>query len=498
VYLKNPVTGHMEKCESLSGKHIQIFAGDGSAITGDHQLWRNGKLTPMRNLCERYGNLLDAGWDFRPLESNKHGAFLLVATGPNGEQENKLAVKVEIRGFTVRDVEDNVGVQDSKYVKEKYRQLIVDSGDPTGFRTEARKELKISQWDDVFEYNSSAEKWQFSDTKFVINIDVFRIRLPKGTPPPDQGKHRFKIWTETAEGGVVDAGAIVELDPVQDFYQSGALCLVADDTDDAHAVDGKADGALNDHTYKADLGGMVNFEWLTPPGGGPNPVGSMPVPVKKVVAAHGYILQEGGTFPAPAILEANANALFEHARKVLSTCGVKLDYLVSTISPNPAGVDFGSFALSGNTKFENPTWVTDHVEFPLSEAKDVMNDARLKPGTGVVPVYFAGYFRDGLAGATTVESAMLPADIAYANAVFLDSPTLSNSTLAHELMHVLLNAVHEGPNTLWGYNNSQTDWCIWYTNNLGHPETGIGARKRIVDTMRSRMLKSKFSKNPNP
>jgi hypothetical protein len=96
VYLKNPVTGHMEKCESLSGKHIQIFAGDGSAITGDHQLWRNRKLTPMRNLCEPYGNLLDAGWDLRPLESNKHGAYLLVATGPNGEQENKLLLPVDL------------------------------------------------------------------------------------------------------------------------------------------------------------------------------------------------------------------------------------------------------------------------------------------------------------------------------------------------------------------------------------------------------------------
>jgi len=97
VFLKNP-SGQMEKCESLSGKKVRIFAGDGTAMTSDHQIWRNGKLIPMRDLCKRFGELLDDGWNLHPFKSNKHGAYLLVAAGPNGEQGNKIAVPIRVDG----------------------------------------------------------------------------------------------------------------------------------------------------------------------------------------------------------------------------------------------------------------------------------------------------------------------------------------------------------------------------------------------------------------
>ncbi len=92
---------------------------------------------------------------------------------------------------------------------------------------------------------------------------------------------------------------------------------------------------------------------------------------------------------------------------------------------------------------------------------------------------------------------MLPAEASYANAVFLDSINLNPSTLPHEIMHVVLDAVHKGTNYCWIYNNTKTPWCIWYTGNLfGFTDEGILARKRIMDTMRSRLLKSKFCKDP--
>jgi hypothetical protein len=87
---------------------------------------------------------------------------------------------------------------------------------------------------------------------------------------------------------------------------------------------------------------------------------------------------------------------------------------------------------------------------------------------------------------------MQPGDMAYSNAIFVNMP-VSTTTITHEIMHVILNAVHDGPNTLWGYYNSSPPWCIWYTSIFGQQQ-GILERKRILDTMRTRLLKSKFCK----
>jgi hypothetical protein len=114
VFLKNQ-SGQMEKCDSLSGKKVRVFAGDGTAMTSDHHLWRNGKLIPMRDLCERFGDLIDDEWILQPFKSNKHGVYLIQALGPNGEQENKIAVPVE-----VRDEQFATGVDDvSRQAKRK-------------------------------------------------------------------------------------------------------------------------------------------------------------------------------------------------------------------------------------------------------------------------------------------------------------------------------------------------------------------------------------------
>lgn len=83
-------TGQYKSVPSLSSQKIERFAGDGSAITRDHKLWRNGKLIPLRDLCERYGELLDAGWNLRPLKGNIHGVYLIAAQDPNGALKSLL------------------------------------------------------------------------------------------------------------------------------------------------------------------------------------------------------------------------------------------------------------------------------------------------------------------------------------------------------------------------------------------------------------------------
>ena len=408
--------------------------------------------------------------------------------------DNVKLVPVELRGFFLKDAKESVGVSNGNYVYENRRVLTSDPNDPIGFKTEVRSELKISQWDDVFDYSNS--QWSFSYDMFKTNADVFRIRIPKTIPSPESGKHLFKIWTTKPDGTTADEGATIELDDLTGCFQSGPLCLVADETDDTYAVDGKADGTLNDHTFRAELGGELKYQWLTAPGADPKPTWSVPVPAKKVITANGYILQKGNIFTSNAIEVAKANDYFERARTILATCAVKLNYQVLEITPNPPGVDFGSGILFDSV-FLQPRWELNHVALD-PEPKAVMDDVRCKPASDVIPIYFVGYFEGGGTGVTTVQSAMLPADIGYANAVFLDSQEMSQSTLAHEAMHVVLDAVHAGPNCSWTHYNEETPWCIWYTSIMGFPEEGILARKRIIDTMRSRLLKSKFCKDPAP
>ena len=107
VILQN-ANNAMEHCPGLSLHGIQFFAGNGTAITREqevsrggnlteeHMLWRNGKLIPMGDLCDRYLELKEDGWQFHPLAANNKGVFLIQAEGPEGEQVVMKAVPVNL------------------------------------------------------------------------------------------------------------------------------------------------------------------------------------------------------------------------------------------------------------------------------------------------------------------------------------------------------------------------------------------------------------------
>lgn len=138
VFLKNP-SGQMEKCESLSGKKVRIFAGDGTAMTSDHQLWRNGKLIPMGNLCERFSDLVDDGWSLLPIKSNKHGVYLIQAVGPEGEQLAMRAIPVNLSitnsdsqyasGFISESKEESVGAFTVANLNDQDGDGVIDNVD---------------------------------------------------------------------------------------------------------------------------------------------------------------------------------------------------------------------------------------------------------------------------------------------------------------------------------------------------------------------------------
>ena len=122
----------------------------------------------------------------------------------------------------MKDSKESVGVSNDNYVYENRLSVLTsDPNDLTGFKTEVRSELKISQWDDVFDYSNF--QWSFSYDMLKTNADVFRIRIPKAIPSPESGKHLFKIWTTKPDGTIADEGATVELDDLTGCFQSGPL-----------------------------------------------------------------------------------------------------------------------------------------------------------------------------------------------------------------------------------------------------------------------------------
>ncbi len=119
--------GQMQYSTILSAQHLQLFAGDGTAMTDTHdvesngqtiqtiELWRNGKLIPLRDLCPKIGELLDQGYRLFPLKANTHGMYLIHAEGPNGEIVTGLLLKVE---FNLRNANDfEKGWDNTDFVK---------------------------------------------------------------------------------------------------------------------------------------------------------------------------------------------------------------------------------------------------------------------------------------------------------------------------------------------------------------------------------------------
>jgi hypothetical protein len=506
VFLINSA-GAAQHAPKLSGKHLQTFAGDGTAMSSDDKLWRNGKLIPMRDLCQKFGELLDQGYQLFPLKGNKHGVYLIQAEGPSGEQKVFVASPIEIRGYATKQseqVDSFIGTVNNQNVYEAHRVKIADSSDYTTFKTETKTKLKIAQWGafDIFDDNLN-----FVDEKFKEDLDIFRVRLPDFPVPAGSVEHRIKISTKDKTWAVLDSGAEVDLNIVREdpadpnspikFHETAALALVADDDDDDDdddfAVEGEQDGALGDRTYRAVLGGAVKVEWLTAPGNGPKPFIVIPVPAERVVAIQGFLLK--GTTN-----NATVQGWYDCAKKIYSAAGVDLIFKdLIPIDPLPAGVNLGD-------DFDLPTETAEYLQEMQLETKALMDNPRCVVPQDTIPVFFVNKLNPDVAkGATNVPSYMVDGEGKYGGAIFINSDHQLKSVLAHELAHALLDAQHApSTNTLWNdiFSDTREKTNVWWGKispaNGTWSETGINAHRRLTDSMRSRIWKSRFAKIPAP
>jgi hypothetical protein len=180
VYLLNEDGSAFKTAPKLSGKRIHTFAGDGTAMTSDGKMWINGKLTPLRELCERYGELLDDGWSLEPLKANRNGVYLIQSQ--NADQSivrPQLLVPVDIEfvfGFGPlthlndlqrKDLETKLSEMNpvSQDIKPG-KSVFVIKGNPQGNIDADAKDTKL--W--TIQLSSSAEalKSALSSTPYVV------------------------------------------------------------------------------------------------------------------------------------------------------------------------------------------------------------------------------------------------------------------------------------------------------------------------------------------
>ena len=97
VFLPNSA-GAMQHNTKLSGKNLHVFAGDGTALSSDGMMWRNGKIVPMQDICEQWSNY-EADYTFHPVKGNKHGIYLIQAKKIDTENQlltNKHLIAVPV------------------------------------------------------------------------------------------------------------------------------------------------------------------------------------------------------------------------------------------------------------------------------------------------------------------------------------------------------------------------------------------------------------------
>ncbi|WP_211325527.1 hypothetical protein [Roseimicrobium gellanilyticum] len=415
-----------------------------------------------------------ANQQFSSAGGTNGGAINLVA---NASTPETTVVKSLVQNAEIRTYDyywKNQGSATNPRPDDNVRTHYPDSSSPTGYRTKKTDKLKIAQWYDVV--NGGV----FHPNKIEADTDAFFIRLTNPPQLPSGTTYRAKVWTENASGAVVDSGADVELQPVANqpgTYQSKGLCLVSNSYDDAQATVSGPDNGLNDQSYNAELGGSVKIRFLF----GTNPTATtvdmvLPVPVKKTLTVQGYILKSGTISPSDVIAPAAANTYLELAKERLAQVGVELDGTISTVTANPSGVSFGGFFPA---KFEEPHGASSLTIPPESVALFTA----LNPQVDVTFYFVSDFANSSNQGMTVVPKTT--SLTAFHNRILIDVPAMADDTLAHEFLHVLMNAVHGPPFNDFLREHGSDDNNLWH-----HNDGAIGdifKRTRINDAMYYKM-----------
>lgn len=285
--------------------------------------------------------------------------------------------------------------------------------------------------------------------------DRFHVRIPGGVR---LGLGAASVRLGTRTGGSLDlpdnTPVEVDLHPEGDDLVSPSLLLVADDIDDDYPVDGVADDAKNDRTFRIRQGGLVQVASVNL-GGTDYPLDyRLPGPAERTVEVNIVILREtvgGATVFGAGISDVDAiakvEAFWRIAQERYAQVGINLDYSIVVRDP-PAGVNLADGLL-----------VSAHNTLQTAlppESKALIDALGTKGNPNDIHVFYVKQLRGGTSvdkfagGLALPEYIFNSLDPDYSYNIFIDGPD-SNTSLtrggyvaAHELGHLLRDARHEG------------------------------------------------------
>jgi hypothetical protein len=280
------------------------------------------------------------------------------------------------------------------------------------------KALRVGKWENAFEGNpATGVKANFID----LDPDRFYVRVNDQTKK-GAGKVSIFLSTDSAGTDYDDGPTEIELSEIETnggIFLSKSLLLVSGSTDDLYQVDGIADGAKNDRTYKVALNATVyskhpSFEHKV----------SAVANGNRTVTFHVNILKTNGT---PVVTTASVEEDMRQVAERFAQMQINVAYTIAEPVDPPSGVDLSD----GIDEMPESVSIT-------AEEEALLGVSALRTATdGDIEVYYVNRM-SGTAFAESFPASVV--DSQYKNSIIVGANRISYQTLAHEAGHLLLNA----------------------------------------------------------
>ncbi|HXQ69542.1 MAG TPA: OmpA family protein, partial [Pyrinomonadaceae bacterium] len=359
--------------------------------------------------------------------------------------------------------------------------------------------LEVSNWQNAFDFDppdasghilptGNAPRADFIDR----DPDRFFIQI---TDLDRRGAGTIRARVKTIDNAGADINPFVEHELNENpnepgVFRSNSLLLVADEIDNGEIPNGSAvgatpfrargiaNGALNDPVLRAVIDGQVVVEYSGAELGrlpvcDPDCVKTIPVSIVILRKADGTAVTS----------EADVQARVRRLQQNYAQCGIRFAVNVRTAAAAemPPGVVLSG--VSGITV--NPGQLVDRTSLDPEERALIESPLNVRTvagggSTDTIQVFYANRIEGAAATAiayprVTYTSAAPGDDVFNLLIVGADDPE-ENSTLPHELCHVLLNSFHNA--------SSNTRTNLFFEAALGEPEfvdTTVTSNKRIPE-----------------
>jgi len=310
--------------------------------------------------------------------------------------------------------------------------------------------------------------------------DRFYIRV---SDPRQSGKgpFRVRVWTTTAGSvGYDDDDRSTANSEVVELIEAGnsgvfiskSMLLTSNDGDDQHPVDTVADNAKNDRTRRIGLGGKLKIELLEhKPAATYNADIEAEVPIEKTVKIKAFVATINGAQVTP---DANIDTDLKILQETMAQVGVKIVRSDPVVKFNhtDAGID-----LSNGLTVSIPN---------VQEAGALFNWVSARRASDEISFIYVNDLNNIDAG-VAFRAADFPTQPNYVGHVLMEQVIRKRYTVAHEILHVLLDAEHFTPPL------GTPDFSIDYYNirktwSGGPDDVGIMGRKRISKRDRGREI----------